>query len=153
MSDQAERRTHFFDDIEPGVTIVTEPMPIDEAHMIAFARQWDPMPIHVDRDAAAASQFGAITASSVYTMGLKQLLVKQLLSEESVICMLGFTDGKLPCPLKAGRHVRLEATWLEKRLSSSQPDRGIVRFRIRLVTDIEEVVLDFVETILVRVRS
>ena len=145
--------THYFEDIEPGGTVVTAAMRVDEQHMIDFAQAWDPMPIHVDRQAAAASQFGAVTASSVYTMGLKQLLVKQLLTEESVICMLGFTDGKLPAALKAGREVRLEATWLDKRLSISQPDRGIVRFRIGLITDQDECVLDYVETILVRARG
>lgn len=145
--------THYFEDIQPGSTAHTDWMTIDEDHMIAFAQQWDPMPIHVDRAAAAASPFGGITASSVYTWGVKQLLVKQLLTEESAICMLGFTEGSLPAALRGGQRVRLEAEWLDKRRSGSRPDCGIVRFRIRLVTDHDEVVLDYVETLLLRMRA
>jgi acyl dehydratase len=107
MTDRVQRPTLYFEDIELGVTAVTEPIYVFEDEMIAFARHWDPMPIHIDRDAAAKSQFGGITASSVYTMGLKNLLVKQLINEESVICLLGFSDGRLPAALKADRAVRL----------------------------------------------
>lgn len=149
----APARTLFFDDIEIGGTVLTGWITADEAQMIDFARQWDPMPIHVDRAAAAASMFGGITASSVYSFGLKQLLVKQILTEDAVICMLGFGDGKLPTALHAGRRVRLEATWLDKRVSRSRSDAGILSFRIRLITDRDEVVLDFVETVLIRLRG
>lgn len=145
--------TLYFDDIVPGERVETASILVDEAHMTAFAREWDPMPVHVDPEAATASMFGAITASSVYTWGLKQLLVKQILTEESVICMLGFDAGKLPAALYAGRRVRLVATWLDKRLSVSRPDRGIVRFAVRLVTDRDEIVLDYVETVLMRCRG
>lgn len=145
--------THYFEDIEPGTTAHTDWMTIDENHMIEFARQWDPMPIHVDRVAAAASPFGGITASSVYTWGIKQLLIKQLLTEESAICMLGFTEGSLPAALRGERRVRLEAAWLDKRRSGSRRDCGIVRFRIRLLTDQEEVVLDYIETLLLKMRA
>ena len=142
----------YLDDIEPGMTVVTTAIPVDAGHMIAFAREWDPMPIHVDPVAAAASIFGGITASSVYTFGLKQLLIKQVLTDRGVVCMLGFGEGSLPAALHAGRMVRLEAQWLDKRQSASRPDTGVVRFRIRLITDRDEIVLDYVETVLMKTK-
>ncbi len=154
MTDATSRRDALYlDDIEVGAIAVSHTMGVDAAHMIAFAREWDPMPIHVDPVAARASIFGGITASSVYTFGLKQLLIKDILSPDAVVCMLGFDSGRLPAALHAGRQVHLEAKWLEKRGSSSRPDCGIVRFGIRILTDHNEVVLDFIETILMRARA
>lgn len=149
---KASGETYYLEDIRVGDTVVSRPMFADEEHMVSFAREWDPMPIHTEAAAAAASIFGGITASSIYTWGLKQLLIKQVLTDKSVVCTLGFDAGRLPTALHAGRLVHLTITWLDKRASASMPRHGIVRFGVRLVTDRDETVLDYVETVLMRCK-
>jgi acyl dehydratase len=142
----------LYRDIEPGHVDESDWLALDEAAMIAFAREWDPMPFHVDPDAAADTLFGAVTASSVYSWALKQKLVKQLIDPRGVVGMLGFDEGRLAQPLYANRRVKLVIDWLEKRASRSQPDRGVVRFRVRLVTDRDETALDYIEALLMWVE-
>lgn len=61
-----------YSDIEPGESDDSGWLVLEEEGMIAFAQEWDPMPFHVDANAAAKTVFGAITASSLYSWGLKQ---------------------------------------------------------------------------------
>ena len=46
-----------------------------EDEMLAFARQYDPIPIHTDPAAAAASPFGGLIASGLHTMAIYQRLI------------------------------------------------------------------------------
>ena len=58
----------FFDDIQPNSRIVGPSVVIDEEEMVDFARKWDPVPIHVDKEAGKAA-FGSLTAPGVYLFG------------------------------------------------------------------------------------
>lgn len=113
-----------FSDIEPGQSDESDWLVLEEEAIIAFAQEWDPMPFHVDADAAAKTVFGAVTASSVYSWGLKKKLIKQILDPSGVVGMLGFDQGRLADRLYADRRVKVVVDWLEKRISKSQPARG-----------------------------
>ena len=43
----------YFEDFEPGRTIPVGSRNVDQDEIIAFARQFDPQPFHVDPEAAA----------------------------------------------------------------------------------------------------
>jgi hypothetical protein len=45
--------------------------------MLTFSRQWDPLPIHLNAEAARAKGHRTITASGQYTLCVKQLLLNQ----------------------------------------------------------------------------
>ena len=53
----------YFEDFVPGRTIPVGSRTLGEDEIIAFARQFDPQPFHVDREAAAKSHFGGLIAS------------------------------------------------------------------------------------------
>ena len=67
----------FFDDIQPNSRIVGPSVVIDEEEMVDFARKWDPVPIHVDKEAGKAA-FGILTAPGVYVLAIKQRLLHEL---------------------------------------------------------------------------
>ena len=47
---------------------------VTEAEIVEFASEWDPQYFHVDRDAAAHSEFGGLIASGLHTTAVFQRL-------------------------------------------------------------------------------
>ena len=55
----------YFDDIRLGMTVQIAPTTIEKEKMLAFARDYDPIPLHTDEVYAKASPFGALIAPGV----------------------------------------------------------------------------------------
>lgn len=143
----------FFDDIEPGDRLAGGSHRIDEAHMLAFAREWDPMPIHVD-EAAGRAAFGGITASGLYVLAIKHRLLRTSpLNEDAVIVSFGYDEVRFLKPVRPGDTLTLTMDCVDKRASRSRPHAGIVSVRIELANQHGEVVLSHLDTVLVRKRG
>ena len=48
----------YFEDLAPGQRFGGEQYTVDGDEMLAFARKWDPRPVHVDPAAGEAAGFG-----------------------------------------------------------------------------------------------
>jgi acyl dehydratase len=95
--------------------------------IVAFARQFDPQPFHVDEEAAAASAFGTLVASGWHTCSVMMgLLVRNALGGSTSMGSPGIDDIRWLKPVRVGDTIRMTSTVLDKRVSSSKPDRGIV---------------------------
>ena len=57
----------FFEDVPVGETAVLGTYTFTPENVVAFAREFDPQPFHVDPEAAARSHFGALAASGWHT--------------------------------------------------------------------------------------
>ena len=55
----------YFDDIKLGMTVRTEPAVIEKEKMLAFARDYDHIPLHTDEEYARQTPFGALIAPGV----------------------------------------------------------------------------------------
>ena len=55
----------FFEDLKLGMTVEIAPTVIEKEKMMAFARTYDPIPLHTDEAYAAASPFGKLIAPGV----------------------------------------------------------------------------------------
>ena len=55
----------YFDDLYPGMTLTTAPAVIDKDKMLAFAREYDNNPLHIDEEYAKTTVFGGIIASGL----------------------------------------------------------------------------------------
>jgi acyl dehydratase len=141
----------YYEDLEPGAGLVSPPHVIDRGELVAFAREWDPLPFHID-EAAGAAAFGSLTAPGLYMLAIKQRLVHRL-PPLAVIASMGYDEVRFLSPLRPGDTVTLKATWVERRPSSSKPDRGVVTIRFALITEAGIPVLSHLDTILVRRRS
>ncbi|MDQ7982383.1 MaoC family dehydratase [Paraburkholderia sp. SARCC-3016] len=95
--------------------------------IVAFAQQFDPQPFHVDEAAAAASPFGALIASGWHTCSVMMgLLVRHSTAGSTSMGSPGIDDIRWLKPVRVGDTIRMTSTVLDKRVSSSKPDRGIV---------------------------
>ena len=55
----------YFDELQLGMTVDTEPVVIKKEKMIAFAHDYDPLPLHMDEDYAKTTTFGQLIAPGV----------------------------------------------------------------------------------------
>ena len=82
-----------FEDFVPGLVSEFGPIAIDEADVVAYARRYDPQPIHVDRDAAAAGPFGGLIASGWHTVSLvMRILVENYLARGAALASPGVDE-------------------------------------------------------------
>lgn len=143
----------YMEDLIIGARFQVQGPAIEAAAISSFAREWDPLPIHVDAKTAAESIFGVLTASSSHTLAIKQKLMHQLPFIHAVICTLGFDNVRFPSPLRAGSRVKLDVICRSRRASKSNPDRGIVQLHVELSTDEGDLVLEHDDTVLMRSRN
>lgn len=96
--------------------------------IIAFARQFDPQPFHLDEEAARASVFGGLCASGWHTCGLAmRLMVTNFLQETSSLGSPGLESLKWLKPVFPGDTLRLKSTVMETKPMSKRPDVGMTR--------------------------
>jgi acyl dehydratase len=55
----------FFQQLELGMTVETSPAVIEKEKMLAFAREYDPIPLHTDEEYAKTTPFGRLIAPGV----------------------------------------------------------------------------------------
>ena len=129
-----ENGLSYFEDYVPGATYELGSVSVDQASIIAFGKEFDPQPFHVDPVAAAAGPFGGLIASGWHTSALvMRLLVANYLSPESSLGSAGIDELRWPHPVRPGDTLRVRATVAESRRSLSKPDRGIVKTVIEAV--------------------
>ena len=134
MTDLPTPTTWYFEDYTPGRTVDCGSFSLSEAEIIAFAKEYDPQPFHVDPVAAAAGPFGGLIASGWHTAALvMRLLVEHYLSAESSLGSAGLDEIRWPYPVRPGDTLRVRATVVESRRSLSKPDRGIIKTLVEAV--------------------
>lgn len=128
MTDLPERTTRYFEDYVPGFTVDCGSFSVSEAEIIAFAKEFDPQPFHVDPVGAADGPFGGIIASGWHTASLTmRQLVDHWVSPESSLGAAGVDEIRWPKAVRPGDTLHVRATIVEARRSKSKPDRGIIR--------------------------
>jgi acyl dehydratase len=142
----------YFEDAEVGANLRAGPYLVAKSEIIQFAKQYDPIPRHIDEDAAARSVFGGLTATSAHTFSIFILLTTRLQPRLRVLAGLGWDELRLPNPVRPDDVLDLEITVQEKRESKSKSDRGIVRNRVVLRNQKRETVLQCIANILVARR-
>ena len=55
----------YFEDLRIGMTVDTAPAVIEKEKMMAFARDYDPIPLHTDEEYAKTTVFGGLIAPGV----------------------------------------------------------------------------------------
>jgi acyl dehydratase len=143
----------YLEDLKVGDRFGSDSLQVTEEEIIAFARDFDPQPFHLDRSAAEESVFKGLAASGWHTaaMSMKLFVTGELrLAGGSV--GLGVDELRWPRPVKAGDTLRLETEILEVRRSQSKPDRGIIRIRNVTTNQLGEIVQTFMAFVMVRRR-
>jgi len=145
--------TMYLEDFEVGQRFKTRAMSLDEPAIMDFARQFDPQPIHTDREAAAEGPYGGIIASGFHTAGvIFRLWIDLGLMLKSSLGGPGIEDLKWIAPVRAKDTLHAEIEVTEVRPSKSKPDRGIVRFQMEGFNQRNEMVISFVGITFIKVR-
>ena len=122
-------RRLYFEDLPVGIRCAVGRWELDRADVVDFARRWDPQPFHIDEEAARASLYGGLTASSLHLFAICTRLFFDAPEPVSVLAMLGKDAVRFPAPARVGDRLDYTTECIEARASRSAPDRGIVRLR------------------------
>jgi acyl dehydratase len=132
----------YFEDFTAGQVIELGTLaPLSEEEIIAFARQWDPQPFHVDPVAAKESIYGGLIASGWQTaLRTMRLQVENLLNHTDTQGSPGVEGIRFRKPVRPGD--RLTARWrvLVAEPSATRPTLGKVLGRTELIDEAGDVV-------------
>lgn len=143
----------FFEDYAVGAVAELGPVAVDAEEVVAFARRYDPQPMHTDATAAAAGPFGGLIASGWHTAALMmRLIVEQYLSPASSLASPGLDELRWLRPVRPGDTLSVRVTVIEATRSRSKPDRGVVRSMVEVRNQHGETVMSLQPINLVRCR-
>ena len=142
------------EDLTPGQIHHLGRRTLERDEIVAFARDWDPQPFHLDEAAAATSIYGGLIASGWHTACVfMRLFVDGLLHRAAAMGSPGIEELRWLKPVRPGDTLEARLEILEVRPSRSKPDRGLVRARSVVLNQDAEEVLSFVATLLFKRRS
>lgn len=143
----------YWDDLVNGEPLQCRTICFSQAEIIAFAVQYDPQPFHVDEQAAAASRFGGIIASSLQTLSACTRVLVDAQGEMAVLSGLGIEAVQLPNPVRPDDLLTLDACWADLRRSRSKPDRGMATTRFVARNQKGEIVVESAFKYMIACRS
>lgn len=132
----------FFDQWIVGETLIHEiRRTVTETDNLLFSTMThNPQPLHLDAEAAKASEFGQILVNGTFTFALMVGLSVGDTTLGTLIANLGYDKLVMPHPVFIGDTMRAETDVTELRESRSRPEAGIVTFTHRLLNQRKEIV-------------
>ncbi len=119
---------YYWEDLQPGTVRDMGTVVPKAEEIIDFARQFDPQPFHVDREAGRASIFGNLCASGWHTCAMAmRLTVDNFLNQSSSMGSPGLESVKWLKPVYPGDTLHLQHIILESRPLRKRNDVGLVR--------------------------
>ncbi|VFR31968.1 FIG00820637:: Acyl dehydratase [plant metagenome] len=108
----------------------------------------NPQPLHLDAEAARASEFGQILVNGTFTFALMVGLSVGDTTLGTLVANLGYDSVVMPKPVFIGDTLRAETEVVELRDSKSRPNAGLVTFKHQLLNQRDEVVCECLRTAL-----
>lgn len=108
----------------------------------------NPQPLHLDHEAAAASEFGKPLVNSIFTFGLMVGVSVADTTLGTLVANLGYTDLTFPAPVFVGDTLRTETEVTALRESKSRPNAGLVTFEHKSFNQRGEIVARCLRTAL-----
>ena len=127
---------------------------VTEADNLLFSTlTHNPQPLHIDAEAAKASEFGQILVNGTFTFSLMVGLSVGETTLGTLIANLGYDKLVMPKPVFLGDTLRVESEVVEIRPSKSRPGSGIVTFEHRAINQRDEVVCSCLRMVLLKGRE
>jgi acyl dehydratase len=145
----------YFDDWSIGDRIEHEiRRTVTETDNLLFSTMThNPQPLHLDIEAAKASEFGQILVNGTFTFALMVGLSVGETTLGTLVANLGYDKLVHPKPVFIGDTMRCETEVTELKPSKSRPNAGIVTFTHRLINQRDEVVCQCLRTALIERRA
>ena len=127
MNETAKLR--YLEDLAVGQLFGSGSLTVDAEQIVAFAKEFDPQPFHIDPEAAPGTFFRGLAASGWHTAALTMRLLVE--GETRLAGGIIGVSGEIswPRPTRPGDTLTLESEVLEIVPSKSKPDRGMVTVR------------------------
>ncbi len=100
----------------------------------------NPQPLHIDAEAARASEFGQILVNGTFTFSLMVGLSVGDTTLGTLVANLGYDKLVMPKPVFIGDTLRAETEVIALKESKSRPDAGVVTFLNQCYNQRDEVV-------------
>ncbi len=113
----------------------------------------NPQALHLDIEAAKASEFGQIIVNGTFTFALMVGLSVSDTTLGTLVANLGYDKLTMPNPVFIGDTMRAETEVAELKESRSRPTAGIVIFRHELTNQRNEIVCQCLRTALISRRQ
>lgn len=138
-----------FEDFTEGAIFPLGERRIGAEEIVAFARVWDPQPMHLDEEAARASLLGGLAASGWMTAAvLMRLFVDAVLSKSSSLGSPGIETLRWLKPVRPDTTLAARLTVIEARVSQNRPTVGLVRGRFDVADQTGDPVMTMTATLM-----
>jgi len=156
---------NFYEDVAIGSRIDLGSWRFTSEDIIRFARQFDPQRFHLSEEGAAQTPFGRLCASGWHTACIYMKLTvarrdeaeKAARASGTTLPRLGgspgFKDLRWIKPVYANDVIAYSTTVVDKRLSASMPEWGILSFLNDGVNQSGDKVFEFKGTVFVERRD
>jgi acyl dehydratase len=132
----------YFEDYTPGASTELGSIPVTAEEIIDFARRYDPQPFHVDPEAAKQTPYGGLIASGWHTCALMMReVVDSFVDGTTSLGSPGLGPIRWLLPVRPGDVLRMRATVIEARRSTTKPDRGTITLEVDVVNQDDKVVM------------
>ncbi|MFC3443448.1 MaoC family dehydratase [Sphingobium rhizovicinum] len=121
-------------------------------NLLFSAMTHNPQPLHIDAEAARASEFGQILVNGTFTFSLMIGLSVGETTLGTLVANLGYDRLVMPRPVFIGDTVRATSDVVELRESKSRPRAGLVTFRHALINQRDQTVCECLRTALLQRR-
>lgn len=132
----------YFEDFALGETWESPPVVVTAEEIVAFGREFDPQPMHVDAARAAEGSFKGLIASGWHVTAISWREFHRAGGYgDTEVVGLGVDELRWHRPVRAGDAVTVRRELIDLRLSSSNPAHGIVRTRVTVRNQAQETVM------------
>ncbi len=144
----------YFEDFEEGRVFDHEVRRTvtEYDNMMFSCMTMNTQPLHIDAEFARKSIYGQPLVNSMFTLALVVGIQVTELTLGTTLGNLGMTDIAFPRPVFHGDTIRARTTVLDKRISKSRDDSGIVNFLHEGFNQRDELVATVKRTALMAVR-
>ena len=145
----------FFEDWQVGDRLDHEiSRTVTETDNLLFSvMTHNPQPLHIDAEAARASEFGQILVNGTFTFALMVGLSVGDTTLGTLVANLGYDQLVMPKPVFIGDTMRASSEVTALKPSGSRPEAGIITFRHTLTNQRGEAVCSCLRTALIKRRS
>lgn len=134
----------YYEELEPGLVIdhPTRRTVTETDNMLFCSMTLNLAPLHLDAEYAKDSIYGQRLVNSLFILGLVTGITVPDTTQGTTLGNLGFQETRFPKPVFHGDTIHVRTEILDRRLSRSRDDSGIVFFRHYGLNQRDEVVCD-----------
>jgi len=122
-----------FEDFPPGEVVEYGGLDVSADDVVAFAREFDPQPFHVDEEAARAATGGLIASGWHTSALLLRMNCDAFLMRAAILDEAGMEEVRWMLPVRPGDRLHARRLTLAARPRDGRTDEGEVEFLYELV--------------------